>query len=109
MHGSSCDRFLCRGLADRRRRFNGGGGTVQSLFQPDPLAGHLFVSRNCNDDKLRLTTGTRWLAVLHQQKTQSQSSAYQANDDLANLSAERALSKLPKSPNKTKLGLVATV
>lgn len=46
--------YLCTQPTDMRRGFDGLSGLAQTLLQQDPLAGHLFVFRNRNRDKLKI-------------------------------------------------------
>ena len=46
--------FLCTQPADMRRSFDGLSGMVDAIIQQDPLAGHLFVFRNRNRDRLKI-------------------------------------------------------
>ena len=46
--------FVCTQPADMRRSFDGLCGMVEQIVQEDPLAGHLFVFRNRNRDRLKI-------------------------------------------------------
>lgn len=46
--------YLCTQPADMRRSFDGLSGMAQNLMKQDPLAGHLFVFRNRNRDRLKI-------------------------------------------------------
>ena len=46
--------FVCAQPADMRRSFDGLCGMVEQIVQEDPLAGHLFVFRNRNRDRLKI-------------------------------------------------------
>ena len=46
--------FICTAPADMRRSFDGLGSMAENLMKQDPLAGHLFVFRNRNRDRLKI-------------------------------------------------------
>ena len=46
--------FVCTQPADMRRSFDGLSGMAENLMKQDPLAGHLFVFRNRNRDRLKI-------------------------------------------------------
>ncbi len=46
--------FLCTGVTDMRKSFDGLAGVTKSLMELDPMSGHVFVFCNRRKDRLKI-------------------------------------------------------
>ena len=90
---SSTRVFLCTKPADMRRSFDGLCGMAEQLVKQDPLAGHLFVFRNRNRDRLKILYWDRdglaiWYKRLEKGTFQFPTDGKRNNPDTDSTSAE---------------------
>jgi len=85
--------FVCTQPADMRRSFDGLCGMVEQIVQEDPLAGHLFVFRNRNRDRLKILYWDRdglaiWYKRLEQGTWQFPTDLKNAGEDGVEISTD---------------------